>query len=172
MAWVIVVAIAALVALSAIIVRAGLYRLQDAVRQSWARLDALLLERHDLLQELVTLCARYLSYEQDTIERVARANEAVFAAAAREDIPALGAAGKTQGDALARLFALAGNYPQLGADPAFPGLRDRILRIDAAIAEQRELFNSTINLLNVRSMAFPHRLVARAAGFRQAALLE
>jgi len=172
MAWVIVLAIAALLALSAIIIRAGLHRLHDAVRQSWAGVDALLIERHDLLPELVELCTRYLSYEQEALGRVARTGAAVSQAAARQDIPALGAAEKSLRDALTILFELAGNYPQLGADPDFPGLRDRILQIDAALAERRELYNSTVNLLNVRSRALPHRLIARAAGFRQAALLE
>ena len=44
MTWVIVPAIAALLALLAILVRTGLLRLRNSVRQSWTSLDSLLLE--------------------------------------------------------------------------------------------------------------------------------
>jgi hypothetical protein len=172
MAWVIVLAIAALSALLAIVLRAGLTGARASVRQSWARLDELLIQRNDLLPELVEHCARHFRYEQEVLERVSNAGAAVFKAAARENIPALGAADKSFRDAVAALDAFAENYPQLGTDPAYAGLRERIRQIDAAIIDCRESYNSAVNLLNVRAQAFPHRLVAHAVGVRPAALLE
>lgn len=172
MTWVIVLAIAALIALFAVLVRSSLNRLRDAVRQSWSGLDALLLERHDLLPRLVDLCARYMPYEPEASERVIRADTAVFLAATREDIPALAAADMALRAAVAALLALAENYPKLCADPDFLELRERVTCIDEAITERRELYNSAVNLLNVRSAAFPHRMIAYAAGFRPAALFE
>lgn len=121
MTWVIVPAIAALLALFAILVRSGLLRLRDSVHKSCAGLDSLLLERHDLLTELVELCARHMRYEQDALDRVSRADSATFG---------------------------------------------------AAIIERRELYNSAVNLLNVRSQAFPHRMVAHAIGFHAEAIFE
>ena len=78
MSWVIVPAIAALLALFAILVRSSLIGLRDSVRQSWTGLDALLLERHDLLEDLVDLGALHLRYEADALERVARADDAAY----------------------------------------------------------------------------------------------
>lgn len=172
MSWVIVLAIAALIALFAFLVRSSLYRLHDAVRQSWSGLDALLLERHDLLPKLVDLCARHMPYEPEASERVMRADAAVFLAATREDIPALAAAEMALRAAVAALLAVAENYPKLCADLDFLEMREHVTCIDAAIAERRELYNSAVNLLNVRSRAFPHRIIAHAAGFRPAALFE
>jgi LemA protein len=172
MIWVIVPAIAALLALLAILVRSGLLRLRASVQQSWAGLDALLLERHDLLMQLAERCAAHMRYEMPVLERVSRADAATFAAAAQGDIPALAAAEKLLRSSVAELLALAENYPALGRDPAFAGLRARALAIDAAIAERRELYNSAVNLLNVRSQAFPHRMVAQAIGLHAQALFE
>jgi len=172
MIWVIVLAIAALLTLFAIFVRSGLSRLRNAVRQSWASLDALLLERHDLLSGLIDICARHLRYEQETLERVSRSCAAEFRAATSEDIPALAAAEGALRASVAGLLVLAENYPLLCADPDFMDSRERIICINAAIAERRELYNSAVNLLNVRREAFPHRLVARAIGFRTEALFE
>jgi LemA protein len=172
MTWVIVPAIAVLLALFAILVRGGLLRLHDSVRKSWASLDSLLLDRHDLLAKLVDLCTGHMRYEQDALERVSRADAATFGAAAREDIPALAAAEKTLRAAVAGLLALAENYPVLCTEPGFLRLRDRVLGIDATIIERRELYNSAVNLLNVRSQAFPHRMIARVIGFHAQALFE
>ncbi len=172
MIWVTVPVIAALLVLVAILVRSGLLRLRDSVHQSWASLDSLLLERHDLLVELVDLCGRHMPYEQDLLERVSRADAAVCAAAARGDIPALAAAEKTLRAAAADLMAPAENYSLLSAEPGFLRLRERVLGIGAAIIEHREIYNSAVNLLNVRSQAFPHRMIARAAGFHAEALFE
>ena len=172
MIWVIVPAIAVLLAFFAILVRSGLLRLRESVHQSWASLDSLLLERHDLLAKLIDLCGRHMRYEQDVLERVSRAAATTFDAAAREDIPALAAAEKTIRSSVAGLLALAENYPALCREPGFLQLRERVLCADAAIIERRELYNSAVNLLNVRGQAFPHRLVARAIGFHAEALFE
>ena len=172
MTWVIVPAIAALLALFAILARNGLLQLRDSVHSSWASLDSLLLERHDLLAEFVELCARDMRYEQDAVERVVRADAATFGAAAREDIPALAAAEMLLRASVTNLLALAENYPVLCAEGGFIALRERVLCVGAAIIERRELYNSAVNLLNIRSQAFPHRMVARAIGFHAEALFE
>lgn len=172
MTWVIVPAIAVLLALFAILVRSGLLRLRDSVHKSWASLDSLLLERHDLMAQLVDLCARHMRYEPDALERVSRADVATFGAAAREDIPALAAAEKTLRASIAALLALAENYPVLCTEPGFLRLRERVICIGAAIIERRELYNSAVNLLNVRSQAFPHRMIARVIGFHAQVLFE
>ena len=172
MTWVIVPVIAALLALVAILVRSGLLQLRDSVDKSWASLDRLLLERHDLLVEFVDLCARHVHYEKDLLERISKADETVIAAAGNARIPALAAAEKTLRASVTDLLDIAENYSVLCAEPAFPSLRERVLDIGAAIIEHRELYNSAVNLLNVRSHAFPNRIVARAIGLHVEALFE
>ena len=172
MAWLIVLAIAALLAILATVIRSGLMRVRGEVRQSWSNLDVLLVERHDLLPGFVESCAHHMRYEQEALTRVSRASAAVIVAAGREDVPALSAAEKSLQDAIARLLVLADNYPRLSADPAFPGLRDRIGQLDDAIRERREHYNFAANLHNVRSHSFPHRIMARLIGIHPAALLE
>lgn len=172
MTWVIVPVIAALLALFAILVRSGLLRLHDSVRGSWASLDTLLLERHDLLAKLVGCSAGHMRYEQAALEQLARADAATFNAATRVDIPALAAADKSLRASIAGLLARAENYPVLCDDSGFQELRERIRGNGAAILEHRELYNSAVNLLNVRSQSFPHRTVARVIGFHAEALFE
>ncbi len=172
MAWIIVLATVALLALLAIVLRAGLSRLHESVRHAWSGLEALLLRRHDLLPELLERCAACLPDEPEILERLPRTAAAVRQAIAREDIPALAAAEAALRQSLARLLALAGNDPRLAADAAFSGLRERLTELEASIAQHRERYNSAVNLLNVRCQAVPHRLISRASGFGQSALFE
>ncbi len=172
MAWIIVLAIVALCAILAILIHSGLVRLRDDVRRSWQSLDLLLLERHDLLPGLLESCALHMQYEQEAFERLARSDAASSRAAASADIPALAAAEKTLRESIARLLAISENYPQLVADAAFAGARQRIVQLELAIGERREQYNFAANLQNVRGGAFPHRLVAHSMGLRPAALFE
>ena len=162
MLWIIALAIAALTIAAVIIVRRGLVRLNDDRQRAWAALVAQLAKREELMAQIVRLCA---------IERVTQAVGAVQATARGQDIPALAAAEKSHQAAVATLFALTGNYPQLTGSQAFAALRDRVATLDARVSERREQYNLAASMLNMRCSAFPHRLLARSAGVHPAALL-
>jgi LemA protein len=171
MLWIIALAIAALIVAAVITTRRGLIRLSDDRQQSWVALEAQLAKREELMARIVELCARLLHEEHEAIERVTQAVGTVRTAARREDIPALAAAEKSHQAAVATLFALTGNYPQLTGSSAFAALRDRVATLDARVSERREQYNLAASMLNMRCSAFPHRLVARSAGVHPAALL-
>lgn len=171
MLWIIALTSAALIAAAAIAARRGLIQLSDDRQEAWAALATQVVKRQELITRIVELCASLLHYEHEAIERVTHAASAVLAAARREDIPALAAAEKAHQAAVATLFALTGNYPQLTGSRAFGALRDRVATLDARVAERREQYNLAASVLNLRCGAFPHRLVAWSAGVHPAALL-
>jgi LemA protein len=171
MAWIIALAFAALIIAATLAVRRGLLRLNEDRREAWDALRLQLDKRQELITRIVELCARLLHDEHEDILRVTQAAEAVAAAAWREDIPALAAAEKSHQAAVATLFALTGNYPQLAGSSAFAALRDRVATLDARVAERREHYNLAASVLNLRCAAFPHRFVAQTAGIRPAAVL-
>ncbi len=172
MVIVVVLALLAIVVVYAIGIYNGLVRLREGVRQALANIDVLLVQRHDELPKLVEACKRYMQYEKDTLERVLRARAAVFEAHERGDVAALGAAEGLLRTGLGRLYAVAENYPELKADSGFQHLRTRVSQLEEAIADRRELYNSAVNLNNVRVAQFPDVIVARRFGFQTAALLE
>jgi LemA protein len=171
MLWIIALAIAALITAAAIAARRGLIRLCDDRQEAWTALEAQLVKRQELMTRIVELCARLLHYEHEAIERVIHSADAVQAAARCEDIPALAAAEKSHQAAVATLFALTGNYPQLAGSSAFAALRDRVATLDARVAERREQYNAVVSVLNFRCDAFPHRLMSRLLGLRPAPIL-
>jgi LemA protein len=150
----------------------GLVALRENVRKAWSNIDVLLTQRHDELPKLVETCKRYMSYEQETLERVMQARAAVFRAQGTGDVTAVGAAEQQLRDGLGRLFALVENYPELKADRGFQHLQTRITQLEETIADRRELYNEAVNLNNIRIETFPDLIVARLFDFRSAALLE
>ena len=150
----------------------GLVALRENVRKAWSNIDVLLTQRHDELPKLVETCKRYMTYEQETLERVMQARTAVFKAQGSGDVPALGAAEQQLREGLGRLFAVVENYPDLKADQSFQHLQTRITELEEAIADRRELYNESVNLNNIRIQTFPDLLVARMFEFKPAQLLE
>ena len=73
---------------------------------------------------------------------------------------------------LGSLFAVAEAYPELKANESFRHVQARISQLENSIADRRELYNATVNNLNIRIEQFPDVVVARNLGFKEADLLE
>jgi LemA protein len=150
----------------------NLVALKHRVAKAWSNIDVLLKQRHDELPKLVDTCRQYMTYEQDTLEKVIRARGHVSQAREEGDVAALGSAETELRAGLGRLFALAEEYPDLKANESFQHLQARISDLENAIADRRELYNDAVNLNNIRIEQFPDVLVARLFGFRDFELLE
>ncbi len=149
-----------------------LVTLKHNVSKAWSNIDVLLKQRHDELPKLVDTCRRYMKHEQETLEKVMQARAAVSAARNSGDVAGVGTAEATLRMGLGNLYAVAEQYPDLKADSTFQHLQARISELENTIADRREFYNESVNINNIRIEQFPDVLVARAAGFAPAALLE
>lgn len=171
MAWILVLALAALAAAVVAAARRGLSSLQDSRQEAWAALEAQLVKREQLMIQITGLCSRLMRGEREALERVSTAGSAAIAAARRANIPALAAADNAHRAAAAALFQLAANYPQFSTSNAFAALRERAQTLDARVDEKREQYNRAVSVLNFRCQAFPYSVVARSMGLRPAGFL-
>jgi len=171
MAWLLLLAIAAVAAAVVAAARRGLGALQDSRVGAWTALEAQLVKRHELMIRIVGLCARLMTEERGKLDRVTASGSAVVAAVRRNDMPALAAAEKTHREAVAALFRLAAGYPQFGTSAAFAALRDRAATLEARVDERREQYNHAVSVYNFRCAAFPYSLVARTMRLRPAQFL-
>lgn len=169
---IVALAVIAFVLLYAVVIYNGLVSLKHNVSKHLSNIDVLLKQRHDELPKLVETCRRYMSYEQETLEKVINARSHVADAQAKGDIRELGQAETELRAGLGRLFALAENYPDLKADESFMHLQQRISGLENAIADRREVYNEAVNNNNVRIEQFPDVLVARMLNFGSFDLLE
>jgi len=156
----------------AIMLYNNLVSLKHAVSKAWANIDVLLKQRHDELPKLVETCKQYMKFEQDTLEKVMQARNAVHSARERGDVPAVGAAEQQLRLGLGSLFAVAEAYPDLKSNQTFQHLQTRISGLENNIADRREFYNAAVNNNNVRIEQFPDVMIARFFNFKAADLLE
>lgn len=146
-------------------------RLKNNVAQAWSNIDVLLKQRHDELPKLVDACQQYMQHERGVLEKVTQARAAVHSARAAGDVGSLGAAETELRAGLARLFAVAENYPELRANENFQHLQDRISQLEAQITDRREFYNDIVNANNIRIEQFPDNVIATLFRFEEKALL-
>lgn len=158
----IAVGVAALAAVTVLLVYNRLVWLRNRTEQGWAQIDVQLQRRHDLVPNLVDTVKAYAAHEQDTFRQVVEARLAAIAATGANETA--GAEAGLAG-AVARLFAVAEAYPELKADGAFRQLQTELAATEDRIAYARRYYNDAVRAYDTAREQFPGTLVARPFGF-------
>lgn len=146
-----------------------LVSLRNQVQNAWRQIDVQLKRRHDLIPNLVETVKDYMSYEQETLEKVIQArNQAVSAATPEQAIAAEGVLGGMMG----KLFALMENYPDLKANENVNRLMEELSGTENKISFARQFYNDSVMSLNTAIESFPSNLIAGWFGFKQASYFE
>jgi LemA protein len=166
--WVLVAIIVG-VPLLGIVFYNRLVGLDNQVKNAWRQIDVQLKRRHDLIPNLVEVVKDYMSYEQETLQKVIQArNQAVGAHSPQE---AIAAEGVLDG-ALGKLFALMENYPDLKANENVARLMEELSATENKISFSRQFYNDSVMALNNGVQSFPSAIVAGLFGFREATYFE
>lgn len=176
-----VVVLVVLLVLWAIAVYNRLVRQRNEVKNGWSQIDVQLQRRYDLIPNLVEAVKGYMGHERGTLEAVVNARNQ--AATARERVQAaggpvegsiadlVGAEGKLRG-AMANVFALAENYPQLRASENMRQLQEELSSTENKISFARQSYNDLVLVYNTTQQEFPTNLVAGTLGHHPAELFE
>ena len=160
---------AGLLATILIVLYNRLVRLRNMVREGWSGIDVQLKRRANLIPNLVETVKGYLKHERELLEKVT---------ALRSQSLQGGSPGKQQTLAqaltggLARLLAVAENYPELKADRNFQDLQQQLADIEDQIQMARRYYNGTVRNFNTAIESFPGNLVAGRFAFGPADFFE
>lgn len=149
-----------------------LVRIKHGVSRAWSNIDVLLKQRHDEIPKLVETCKQYMTFEQNTLEKVMLARGQVAQARQNQDVAGLGLAEGSLRMGLGQLFALSESYPELRANESFQHLQTRISSLENTIADRREFYNESVNINNASIEQFPDVIVARLFAFTPRDFLE
>ena len=158
----------------------GLVTARNTYRNAFAQIDVQLTRRHDLIPNLVATAKGYMAHERGTLEAVVQARngavDAQTAASAKPGDPGamqnLGSAEGILTQSLGRLFALAEAYPDLKANQNMMQLSEELTSTENKVSFARQAYNDAAMTYNNKREVFPSSIVAGAAGFASAALLE
>src|SRR5579863_7671941 len=142
-----------------------LVALRQAWKQAFADIDVQLKQRHDLIPNLVETVKGYAAHESGVFTQVTQARAAAMRATS---VPEKGAAEGALSGALANLFAVAENYPQLKANENFRALQDELTDLENKIAAARRFLNNAVAEYNIAIQQFPAVLFTNVFGFAPA----
>ena len=169
-----VIVIAAVIGVAILLLYNGLIDAREKVNAGWAQVENQYQRRLDLVPVLIDGVKTYMDHERETLTALteARANalgaNKALAGRSPETEQQLRAVEASQGglqSALARLFAVVENYPDLKASQNFLTLQDQIEGTENRIAVERRNYNEWSRRYNTRTMTFPSNVIADLLGF-------
>jgi LemA protein len=137
--------------------------LRQRIDKAWANIDVALKQRHDQLPNLVAAVRGVMAFEQDVLAEVTRARAAYSPTA---PIHEQAVVSDETSSAVRSLFAVVEDYPDLKSHDNVADLQDEIERLEAMIADRRELYNDQVYRYNTRIGQVPVVFLAAIFGWR------
>jgi LemA protein len=158
-----VVLVAAIVGFIVLTSYNAVVALRQRIDKAWANIDVVLKQRHDQLPNLVSAVRGLMAYEQGVLTRVTELRAAYTPNA---PIPAQAATSEATSAAVRSLFAVVERYPDIKSQANVLDLQDQIERLEAMIADRRELYNDQVYRYNTAIRQFPGVVLAPVFGWR------
>jgi LemA protein len=137
--------------------------LQRRIDKAWANIEVALQQRFDQLPALVDAVRGIMAFERDVLTEVTQAR-AAFAPDA--PIPDQAATSQATSRAVRSLLATVERYPEVKSAANVLALQAEIERLEAMIADRRELYNDQVYRYNTRIAQIPANLVASLFGWQ------
>ena len=137
--------------------------------EAWADIDVQLKRRYDLIPNLVNTVKGYAQHEKETFEKVTEMGAKAMSAQGTAD---QAQAENMLGGALANLFAVAENYPELKANENFLELQRELSDTENKIQAARRFFNGNVRDLNTAIQTFPSNIIAKWFSFTEREFFE
>jgi LemA protein len=149
------------------VVLAAVYNLLVQRRQltnnGWSDIDVQLKRRADLIPQLVATVKGYAAHERQLFEDIAEKRGAALAAG--DDPAARGRAESGLSRPVAKLIAVAEDYPELKASSNFLDLQNELAETEDKIEMARRFYNGAVRELNTLVESFPLSFIAGPFGF-------
>lgn len=151
----------------------GLVQQDEAVKNSWNRVQSDYQRRADLIPNLVNTVKGEANFEQTTLTNVINARASATQVRVDPDdltpekVQQFQAAQGQLSQSLGRLLAVAEAYPNLRANDAFRGLQAQLEGTENRIKVARNDFNDAVQNYNTKVRTFPTNIFAGMMGFNQ-----
>jgi len=158
----IILGIIAVIALLFVFAYNSLVAARNMVKNAWSQIDVQLKRRYDLIPNLVEVVKDYMSYEQETLQKVVQARQAAISAS---NVKEHAQAEAQLTASLRQLFALAENYPQLKANENVARLQEELTTTENKISFARQHYNDSVMRYNTKLQTIPTNLIAGMFNF-------
>ena len=143
--------------------------LRNYVREAFSTMDVYLKKRWDLIPNLIETVKGYAAHEKGVFEEVTKLRSSNYGgmnAAQKIDI------NQRLNIGIAKLLAVAENYPDLKANESFNNLMGELSSVEDEIANSRKYYNGTVRELNTYTEVFPSNVICGIFGIKREQLFE
>jgi LemA protein len=158
----IILGVVVVLLLTAVTIYNRLVTNKNLVAEGWSGIDVQLKRRNDLIPNLIESVKGYMGHERGVLDQVTELRTKSQAAQGVADQAKVEGA---MGAALANLFAVAENYPDLKASQNFLDLQKSLADIEDQVQLARRYYNGTARNFNILIQSFPSNLLASAFHF-------
>ena len=143
-----------------------LVKYKNMMKEAWSAIDVFLKKRHDLVPNLVEIVKAYAAYEKTVLEDITRyRSEAIQCRDGVRPVSAQVASENHLEKALANLFVVVENYPNLKANTNFLRLQQQMTDLEHDLEASRRYYNGTVRINNIYVEKFPSNIIARIFNF-------
>lgn len=156
-------AILVFVIVGVILIYNGLVQKSQMADNGWSDIDVQLKRRANLIPQLVNTVQGYATHERELFADIAE--KRAKAMAAGDDLASRRAAESALSAPIARMMAVAEDYPDMKASQNFLDLQRELSDTEDKIEMARRFYNGAVRELNTRVQSFPANLLAGMFGF-------
>ena len=143
--------------------------LRNYVREAFSTMDVYMKKRWDLIPNLVETAKGYMTHEQSTLTKITELRNQNYSGMSNEQKMDVNS---QLGFGLAKLLAVAENYPDLKANENFLKLMDELSAVEEDIANSRKYYNGTVREFNNYTELFPTNIIAMIFNFKAEKMYE
>ena len=144
-------------------------KLKNSLNEAFSTMDVYLKKRWDLIPNLVETVKGYVKHEKSTFEKVVELRNMPYSGLQNDEKLAL----NTQlSSSLAKLLAVAENYPDLKASQNFIDLSGQLAQIESDIANSRKYYNAIVKEYNNAVQTIPSNIIASICQYKTAKMFE
>lgn len=158
-----ILVLAALLVVGLAVIYNLLVKRRQLVNNGWADIDVQLKRRTDLIPQLVTTVKAYAVHERQLFEEITEMRSAALAAG--DDPGARGRAESALSRPVAKVIAVAEDYPELKASDNFLDLQNELSETEDKIEMARRFYNGAVRELNTLVESVPVNFLAAPFGF-------
>lgn len=138
------------------------------VTEAWSGIDVQLKRKGNVIPNLIDTIKMQTSYEGDLLEKLTKARTGITEGNAQERMKNNDALGGI----LKNVYAVAENYPSLGANESFRKIMEQVSDCEDKITYARNRYNISVTDYNTAVQMFPGKLFAGIFGFKEEEFFE
>ena len=159
----IILAVVVVLVIAVVSIYNGLVSKKMNVSEAWSGIDVQLKRKGNVIPNLIDTIRMQTDYEGDLLEKLTKARTGITQGSNEERL----AQNDVMGGLMKSVYAVAENYPQLGANESFRKIMEQVSDCEDKITYARNRYNISVSDYNTARETFPGNIIAGMSGFKE-----